>query len=173
MANWSSLKIELTGNVENINNLKNELINIVENGNLNPTNLPNNHEDEGYNIVYGIDIDVKENILTISGSGRWSGPYNYIKDLVKKYNLSGKYFDMEEGNDFSHLILFENGEVDFETDDYYFSKLSILFYGINFWINRQSWIIDQDNWKEDYAHVIELFKLYGVSCEQLEKEWSC
>ena len=173
MANWSSLKIELTGNVENINSLKNELINIVENGNLNPTNLPNNHEDEGYNIVYGIAIDVKENILIISGAGRWSGPYNYIKDLVKKYNLCGKYFDMEEGNDFSHLISFENGEVDFETDDYYFSNLSILFYGIDFWINRQSWIIDEDDWKEDYIHVINLFKLHGVSCEQLEKWWSC
>ena len=173
MANYSYVDIEFTGSEKDIKNVLLELESKKYNDFwLDPTLGLKEEPEKGYNSIKDVKINFEKTSISISGLGRWSGPYEYIKDLVKRHNLSGSMFDMECGIDWSYFIEFENGEVVSHEQDEYFSTLSIQVKGIDFWIEELSWIVDMEDWEEDYDHYISIFNSYGVSVENLKENWN-
>ena len=88
--------------------------------------------DYGYSSVDIVDINKRGNCIFIAGNGRWNAPSNYIISLVNKFNLSGTYFDLEAGCDFSHKLEFKNGNVIKEIEDTFFSQLSVDYHGLEY-----------------------------------------
>lgn len=168
MANLSNVSICLNGSEENIQQAYNEILKVQEDDNLFPSLIS---DQDGYNAIFDIEISLEENELTLYGYGRWNGPYEYIKHIVVKHNLSGNYFDMESGCDFSHLIEFYNGSISHEEVDSFFSDLSIKVQGIEYWIENESYRADEEDWEENNDYVINLFESHGVSVQQLKEVW--
>ena len=173
MANYSYVDIELTGSEKDIKNVLLELESKKYNDNwLLPYQGLDDFLEDGYNTMYEVEITSNDTSIYITGEGKWSGPYEYIKDLVERHNLSGSMFDMESGMDWCYLIEFENGEITRDEEDAYFSDLSIQVKGIDFWIEELSWVIDMEDWEEDYDHYISIFDSNGVSVENLKENWN-
>jgi len=107
----------------------------------------------------------------IDGQGRWEGPSDYIKEVVERHNLSGCYTDMEIGMDWSHLIVFKDGQVVNQKSDKYFSDLSITMHGVSYMVDLMSWISEEENWEEDYQYYIALFEKHGMTLNHLKQEW--
>lgn len=163
MANWSDYTVELNGKPEDIKNAFEEL-----NLNLDTDKYQYNDVDLGDDVSIELQGDT---CILIYGEGRWEGPSDYIKEVVKRHTLSGCYTDMEPGMNWCHLIVFKDGKVVNEESDEYFSDLSITMTGVSYMVDYMSWIPEEENWEVKYQSYIALFEKHGMTLDQLKLEW--
>ena len=172
MANYSDTSIKLHGqkSTEALQYLK-SFINDgwLDVNNLNPSD--NIAAKAAYASMEIFSIDENESSFQISGSGRWCAPHGFFEMLAEKYELSGYYFDREGGCDFSHLMEFEGGEMVLNVEDSYFSQLAFDYRDIDELVEERSYIIDEEDWENEYASDIALFAKNGITLKDLKERW--
>jgi len=119
MANWSNTYFEATGIKSKVERFVKRFEKGLEG------ELWHNNSIEG--IDYSMDcvhIDKVDSYVGVSGSGRWSGPYELVmkwaKDIGK--GLRVHYVDYEPGSDFYVEFEVENGIVTMERSTSYYTK---------------------------------------------------
>jgi hypothetical protein len=177
MANWSDTTITLTGTSDDVKKAYDYVQSHIEENYLSPLeslNLDSNIQNRaGYGGGEIHTIEVDNEVLTITMSGRWCSPSSYFVDVANKFNLSGTYFDAESGCDFIHLIEFENGEVILDEEYNYFSKEGIEHYGIEYYLEMYEWVVDDgetlEEVREEYPEIFEMFAEVGLDLDSLSE----
>jgi len=162
MANWSETYITLSGDrvKEAVDKIKKD----TDNGYL-------RYPVSGRGMTIDFFTDEEKGIV-ISGSGRWAGPDKYFKRLCEEYGLTCLYTDAEAGCNFAYLFEYKDGVFVREKEESsYFGNLGIEIFGIEYFIGYFSWISNEENWEEEWADTVEIFKKHGVSLEDLKECW--
>lgn len=168
MANYSDTYIEIYGKRETIRQIKKQLQELSSNGQMDFSEFPS----EDYN-AFGIhDMLNNGDSLIIDGAGRWSAPYDFFKERIfEKYEVSGQFVDTECGSNFFFKAVFEKGSATKEIETEYFSKESIMEFGLDTWYEDRAPNFEDagKNWREECADIIKVFNEAGISTEELEK----
>lgn len=174
MANWSYTDVTLRGSEEDILFAETELKSNITGEYLNVSKYIKNdsvNQRAGYSSSEVININILDDTIELSLSGRWCSPHMYFEDFAKRHSLSGEYADMEEGCDFFHLMKFKDGIKIYDKESSYFSQESIDYHDIDMFIEDYSWIAEGDDW-ENNDEILKLFAANGYTKKQLKELWS-
>ena len=142
MANYSTTTITITKNslqneqiaIDNLEQFKEEFNTFVEEssyghvGWINASRLQKNdsaNERAKYSTAQILNRDEDENKIELTLEGRWCSPSQLFIDLCKKYKLNLHYVDRENGCNFTHIVIMENGKVKLNRQNEYISALAI------------------------------------------------
>ena len=121
--------------------------------------------EDGTQSEYLDIIKLENNTLSISFNSFWCGPSIWFELICKRYKVSGVYFDIEGGNDFSYFIKYKNGKLILKQEDCYFSQLSIDIYGIEYF----EYYLEVDDIEDIDEAVLELFFQNGYTVNRIQK----
>jgi len=175
MANWSYTEITLSGSEQDILFAETELKNNITDGWLNVSKYMKDdsvNQRAGYSSAEVISIDILNDTIELSLSGRWCSPHQYFEDFAERHNLSGEYADSEEGCNFFHLMKFKDGIKIHDEESNYFSQESIDYHDIDMFIEEYHWIAKDDDWENEWSEIIKLFTANGYTIEQLKELWT-
>lgn len=144
MANYSYTDITITTNkdeneqiqIDKIEAFDAEFKTFIEDsvsssiGWLNPTRLQKNDSANQRALYSTADIliyNLSEKKIKIGLQGRWCSPSQLFIDLCKKHKLNLKYIDRENGCNFTHVVIIENGKIVKNVQSQYISALSISY----------------------------------------------
>lgn len=68
-----------------------------------------------------------KNKIELTLEGKWCSPSQLFIDLCKKYKLNLHYVDRENGYNFTHIVIMENGKVKLNRQNEYISALAIKY----------------------------------------------
>ena len=142
MANYSITNITITKNslqneqiaIDNLEQFKEEFNTFIEEssynniGWINPTRLQKNDsasERAKYSTAQIYSRNEDNNKIELFLGGRWCSPSQLFIDLCKKYKLNLHYVDRENGCNFTHIVIMENGKVKTNRQNEYISALAI------------------------------------------------
>ena len=142
MANYSITNITITKNslqneqiaIDNLEQFKEEFNTFIEEssyghvGWINASRLQKNdsaNERAKYSTAQILNRDEDENKIELTLEGRWCSPSQLFIDLCKKYKLNLHYVDRENGCNFTHIVIMENGKVKLNRQNEYISALAI------------------------------------------------
>ncbi len=142
MANYSITTITITKNslqneqiaIDNLELFIEEFNTFIEEssysniGWINPTRLKKDDsasERAKYSTAQIYSIDEDKNKIELTLEGRWCSPSQLFIDLCKKYKLNLHYVDRENGCNFTHIVIMENGKVKLNRQNEYISALAI------------------------------------------------
>lgn len=95
---------------------------------INPTRLQKNDsasERAKYSTAQIFHKEENDKIFQLVLEGRWCSPSQLFIDLCKKYKLNLHYVDRENGCNFTHIVIMENGKVKLNRQNEYISVLAI------------------------------------------------
>lgn len=144
MANYSYTELEITSNktknyqiqLDDIEQFKKEFDTFVEEssygqvGWINPIRLQkddSSNERAKYSTATITYFQYEKDSIFMTLEGRWCSPSQLFIDLCKKYELNLKYIDRENGWDFTHVVIMENGKIKKNKQSDYISALAINF----------------------------------------------
>ena len=142
MANYSTTTITITKNslqneqiaIDNLEQFKEEFNTFIEEssysniGWINPTRLKKDDsasERAKYSTAQLYSRNEDNNKIELFLGGRWCSPSQLFIDLCKKYKLNLHYVDRENGCNFTHIVIMENGKVKTNRQNEYISALAI------------------------------------------------
>lgn len=142
MANTSITNITITKNslqneqiaIDNLEQFKEEFNTFIEDytldnlGWINPTRLKKNltpNESAKYSTAHIYSKNEEKDKIELLLEGRWCSPSQLFIDLCKKYKLNLHYVDRENGCNFTHIVIMENGKVKLNRQNEYISALAI------------------------------------------------
>lgn len=142
MANYSITNITITKNslqneqiaIDNLEQFKEEFNIFIEEssyghmGWINASRLQKNdsaNERAKYSTAQIYSRNEDENKIELTLEGRWCSPSQLFIDLCKKYKLNLHYVDRENGCNFTHIVIMENGKVKLNRQNEYISALAI------------------------------------------------
>ena len=119
MANWSNTYFEVDGTKSKVNEFKKRFKNGLEGDYWYDNSIEG--MESSMDCVY---VDEYDTFMSVSGSGRWSGPYDLIMKWAKEIGkgLKVHYIDYEPGSDFFVEFEVENGVVTMERSTTYYKK---------------------------------------------------
>ncbi len=180
MANYSDFEVEFKGSEESIKLLEKEIRSYTNTDEEEfqvdwfymppPEGIPP-EEAFGFTGVESPAIDNQGDHLMFYGMGKWSGPYDAVKYLAKKYELDVEYHDFEPGAFFYDRIIIEKGNVVSSDTFEYLSKEAIEYRGEESYLEEYSFITEEKNWEKEYKDVIEMFEAAGVSKKDMAEHW--
>lgn len=144
MANYSYTQIKIKPNslqnnqiaIDDFEQFKKEFNTFVEEssyeniGWINPTRLKKDDsvsERAKYSTAQIFHMEENDNIFELILEGRWCSPSQLFIDLCKKYKLNLHYIDRENGCNFTHIVIMENGKVKLNRQNEYISALAIKY----------------------------------------------
>lgn len=68
-----------------------------------------------------------KNKIELTLEGKWCSPSQLFINLCKKYKLNLHYVDRENGYNFTHIVIMENGKVKLNRQNEYISALAIKY----------------------------------------------
>ena len=142
MANYSTTTITITKNslqneqiaIDNLEQFTEEFNAFIEEssychiGWINASRLQKNDsasERAKYSTAQIYSRNEDENKIELTLEGRWCSPSQLFIDLCKKYKLNLHYVDRENGCNFTHIVIMENGKVKLNRQNEYISALAI------------------------------------------------
>ena len=120
--------------IDNLEQFKIEFNTFVEDslyghlGWIDPTRLQKNDsasERAKYSTAQIFHKEENDKIFQLVLEGRWCSPSQLFIDLCKKYKLNLHYVDRENGCNFTHIVIMENGKVKLNRQNEYISALAI------------------------------------------------
>lgn len=115
---------------------------------------------------------MKNNSIIMDFESPWCGPHKWFKTICKEHNLSGSYFDCEQGDNFAHKIEYQNGELELEEENKYFSELSIEHLGIDYFLEDFEFLLEDDSdLSEVDQSILNLFNKHGYTKQDLINTW--
>ena len=120
--------------IDNLEQFKIEFNKFVEEssyghiGWINPTRLQKDdsaNERAKYSTAQIFHVEENNKIFQLVLEGRWCSPSQLFIDLCKKYKLNLHYVDRENGCNFTHIVIMENGKVKTNRQNEYISALAI------------------------------------------------
>jgi len=122
MANWSECTIEIQGEKQTIEKAKETF------------------SEEKYADVYIVRED--DDGITISLSGRWSGPSTQFHQFCITHNCTGIYIDAESGSNFFVKIKYEAGILSSEINEKFYCRESIEEFGADYFTEHYAQCLD-------------------------------
>ena len=189
MANWSDTWFEFrTDEKENALEIYNFFKSNTEN-NFYHSGKPKwcdkySDDDYGFSGMEISDIELthydKKHIVTVSGMGRWHGPFTMAKCLAERYGTDLEYHDSESGCQFYHKIIAENGIVVDDLDLPYLGTDHIEYLGYESALSDLEWIAEvyvaaiKDEDAEEKAEYLDRIKEFsknsGVPIDEVMKD---
>lgn len=139
MANWSNTTIKINANqkdneqirIDAINDYKEFVNQFKKNNFFNPSKLMKDDSIDQRAKYSCAEIIVenqeKDDEIEYYIQGRWCSPSQMFIDACEKFKLSMLYFDRENGCNFTHVIVMENGKVKLDKQDAYISALALKY----------------------------------------------
>jgi hypothetical protein len=158
MANWSYSRVELKGHFIDLQKFIFNISPFLSGPENSILTVPDSDDfDNGFANEFSYTLDLDNNSLVIHMFGKWVAPEKFISFFVSKNNLTGSFSDSESSNSFFSLINYENGVIIDRIHTNYISKESILFFGLDHFI---------DEYFEHMFEIIHDLTLDGVLVSQ-------
>ena len=173
MASWSDTLICFYGDEEKMKEVEREIRACVDESSFygkRPEGCDRYDEDDyGFSYMEEILLENYGDNITLTGRGRWHGPFSWFKCIAEKYGISGEYHDRERGAGFYNRIIAENGEITEDETYDYISKEALEYVGYETMLYDMEWAAetyDEDPWG-NRDHLQKFAGVVGCTLEDI------